>query len=469
MSPALQHFRSTGNNFPSDNSSQAQRPSQSEILAGEQQLVQIRVQEEQLQRQLDHLHRQQQQIIASSTSPYMTAQQQSMNSVGQQFNGQYTSPQVEQVYRIQGRGADRFSPLTSPALMPTSGRQHHRQRNGSDASSALRQTTNPAGAQQTLSPALGPQVSDWQGNMSVEQLEALTGSLVDESKSTRSLPSAKEPGSGLNTPNGGRSPVLPQWQNGSSGHAQTSCFPPSQMSSNSTPVSSPSTGPGPHRNSQPGSRARPSPLIKPTYRTNRTPNVHAANVPIPPSPLIGGPGAVGRSPRVPATYNPAEDNMAAVGGSTLSNMSAGSGSTPSPVDLNHLTMPPPPVPLHSLASKRQGGLAPITPASLMRMGGEIKAVDFAHIQPRPLTGIAEAPSQGETSANGRATATRARKGSMESRNIGDAGQMPPPPPQRVSSVATRQKAAGTASRLGIRPIAPHGQPNYPHNDATGES
>ena len=260
MSPALQHFRSSGNNFPSDNSPQPQRPTQSDLLAGEQQLLHIRMQEDQLQRQLEQLHRQQQQIIASSTSAYISPQQpqQGMNSVGQQMNGQFTNAQIEQMYRVQGRSSGRFSPLASPALMPTNARQQHRQRLASDASLTLRQTTNPTGAQQTLSPALNPQASDWQGSMTVEQLDALTGSLADDpnSMSTRSLTSVQESRSGLNTPNGGLSPVTSPWSNGSGGQAQILQYPSSQMSTTSTPVGSPSTGPGPHRNRRMADRRR---------------------------------------------------------------------------------------------------------------------------------------------------------------------------------------------------------------------
>jgi hypothetical protein len=154
-----------------------------------------------------------------------------------------------------------------------------------------------------------------------------------------------------------------------------------------------------------------------------------------------------------------------------STTSTGSGSTPSPVDLNHLAMPPPPIPMSALTGKRliggaPGTIAPITPATLMRMGGggDIKAVDFSQTQRSFLPGITEGVPQGDEQCNTRQVtagiAVRARKSSLPSSAQAEPAQRPP-------NHAAREKAAGTASRLGIRPIAPHVQPFQGSTDPSG--
>lgn len=437
MSPALKHFRSSGGpiNAAYASSSEQAQPLPPQDFSGDQQLLAIRMQEEHLQRQLDRLHVQQQHIIQSKTSPYVNPPDGLQQNYPTQ-NTQPSQPPLDHAQQMQRPTTDGFSPLTSPALRPRSGPR--------PAPAMTR--ANATGAHQTLSPGLGPQASEWQSSISLDQLEALPAGLQDRPSSATYRRGTT---SGVSTPSGGRSPVITSWSAGST-------YPASQASTRSTPAMSPSTSTstGPHRNGHQSARTRPSPLIKPAYRGARTPGMHAGQA-VPPSPLI--PGQAGKSP-----YHPAENAIMQSGNSI------GSGSTPSPVDLNHLSMPPPAPPGNggfyqsngnSQRRSTTGGLAPVTPASLMRMSaGEVKAVDYAHRLPGISEGMAHSGQVGSVG--------RARKSSLSNNSAQSGSQqsalVPGPQPARLTTAAERAKAAGTASRLGIRPIAPHAQPPMLH-------
>ncbi|WVF72353.1 hypothetical protein IAT40_007168 [Kwoniella sp. CBS 6097] len=291
-----------------------------------------------------------------------------------------------------------FSPLTSPALEATSrvhrshGHQHHFSPafNAQQArtphplsalsSPALNPVGSSGGAQQTLSPALGPQTG---ADLSdPEYLRALVGMLDGPTSiGEPAQPSYHSPSSIVSNSTAGHSTIL------------------------ASPALMP-TGTGPHRHSLPA-KSRPSPMLKPTnHRSHqRVPSGQTGQYSVPTSPAVqkfhpnaSGMGGMGYLPPSAVDHRHLHTDT-----------SQSTASTPSPVDLSQI-MPPPPVPNGTTKGKK--GVAPMTPASLMN--------------------LASAPA----AAPGPSTVNSKRNDDV---NYGQQGVPPPPPPKRGGS-GTRNAA-----------------------------
>ncbi|KAK8870026.1 hypothetical protein IAR55_000596 [Kwoniella newhampshirensis] len=369
LSPALSQHTSTSNYASPTNhvafSSHSHRNSLSHSQPqplNKSPIEQLQEQQRQFQEQLASLQQQQLEmqataaaVIAASTSPYIA-------SSGHSSTGSRpaTTPGITPSSAI-------FSPLTSPALEATnraSRSQGHSHQHFSPAvngqqlrgphplsalsSPALNPVGSSGGAQQTLSPALGPQNN---GDLTdPEYLRALVGFMDSNNNNSNvnsysdiSQPTYHSP-SMASTSTAGHSTIL------------------------ASPALNPSTGPGPHRHPLP-LKSRPSPMLKPTgHRShNRTSSTTGnGNYSVPTSPSVqksypSGPG-IGLGYLPPSAVDQRHLN---------SNVSNSTTSTPSPVDLSHI-MPPPPVPNGSYKGRK--GVTPMTPASLMNLAGDTEII-----------------------------------------------------------------------------------------------
>ena len=275
------------------------------------------------------------------TSPYIAAQSRSVSTPG--LTGPHSAGS------INTPSPQFFSPLTSPAL------EGHR--NGQFAqhpfnrpphplsalsSPALNPVGSSGGAQQTLSPALGPQSNADMADP--EYLRALIG---------------------MTEGAGAQQNEQASYQQYHSAMAHTTQH-------HSSPLVGPLQGTGPHRQSLPA-KTRPSPMIKPVNHRAHGKHASTSTTPghfsLPTSPAIqrvvsqATPG-IGYLP--PAAIQPLSSGNTSGTGTSQSAFSTSTPSTPSPVDLNQL-MPPPPVPVGGNAK----GVVPMTPASLMNLGNGI--------------------------------------------------------------------------------------------------
>lgn len=493
LSPAVtQH----GSHYPSPqfNDTSQGMASTSSSGAGDQQtqLQAIQMQQLNIQRQLDDLQRQQSHTSHSSQSPqnqainqsqqqpsmprnsmppHMMQQQQQQHQQQQQpqgnmhtYNPHESSPYVSPLVHARADDpnsnfptptSEFFSPLTSPALNPVNsygarvGVVQHRQ--SSSAGSRVGPTRHgrlSEGMQQTISPALLPQIdgnminvpglhdggngggnndqfnsnSSGSGNGSHSNDNNLTewvnflGSSaeviqtppIDPSLESRNL--ANSPSIMMNpgTTNGGghfsgiNSPSHP--------------FSRSTAQERTTNGRSPSLGP--HRSTASG-KTRPSPMIKPTHRQNR--GSGKGHISVPESPLV----AAFTSSSCSTTDNSSMANKGTFidSGTANTNGSIGSGSL-SPVELSAILMPPPPIPAHVHHQLQPGppgqALAPMTPAALMQLGGGVQApltlntLAHAHAQVKKTKSTASTPATSPHTSP--PTSLVGRKPSLSSKN-----------------------------------------------------
>ncbi|WWC69731.1 uncharacterized protein I206_103674 [Kwoniella pini CBS 10737] len=379
LSPALSHSTSTSFHSPSTQIAfNPQSHSSSDQGGNRSPLEQLQEQQRQFQEQLAVLQQRQLEmqataaavVAASSNSPYVGGSNPpSGPSRPATTPGTGTTP----------TSAGFFSPLTSPALEATNRfqQQHFSRQQFSPAfnaqqartphplsalsSPALNPVGSSGGAQQTLSPALGPQTG---ADLSdPDYLRALVGMLDGESQNIGQPAQQSQY----------HSPSIAS--SSSAGHS-TILASPALIPTNST-------GAGPHRHSLPA-KTRPSPMLKPTN--------HRSHQRVPsgtPNGMGHGNFSVPTSPAVQKFHpNPPSANMLNMGylppsaienrNLAPSSTSISSASTPSPVDLSHM-MPPPPVPSNG-SSKSRKGVAPMTPASLMNLGAAPLNADMAQNQ-----------------------------------------------------------------------------------------
>ncbi|OCF39019.1 hypothetical protein I317_07195 [Kwoniella heveanensis CBS 569] len=315
-----------------------------------------------------------------------------------------------------------FSPLTSPALEATSrghrshGHHHHFSPafNAQQArtphplsalsSPALNPVGSSGGAQQTLSPALGPQTGTDLSDP--DYLRALVGMLDGPTSiGEPAQPSYHSPSSIVSTSTAGHSTIL------------------------ASPALMP-TGTGPHRHSLPA-KSRPSPMLKPTnHRSHqRVPSGQTGQYSVPTSPAVQkfhpnapAPGMGGLGYLPPSAIDHRHLHTDA---------SQSTASTPSPVDLSQI-MPPPPVP-HGTAKVKKG-VAPMTPASLMNLASSA-----------PTSAPALAPGYGPESTSSSGNSKRSNEG-----NYTQQGVPAPPPPRRGNSSGTRN---ATKRQSAVLPAA----------------
>lgn len=335
LSPALSQHTNSNYNSPV---AQVAFPSREQQHNQHHALEQLQHQQRQFQEQLALLQEKQLQLQASaaaavaaaSGSPYLASSQQqgrqSGSSGGASANS-VTTPSPSGGY---------FSPLTSPALEPAVSRsaalraaaahlspalhsQQHRNPHPLSAlsSPALNPVGSSGGAQQTLSPALGPQSGTEMDDP--EYLSALQGILDGASQHQQQQQQQQNSYHG--------SPVI-------------------------AAAGSSSSGTGPHRSLP--AKSRPSPMMKPTNHRSHVRQPSSTSVPTSPMAFKAGQGGMGYLP--PAAID--QRGVQMVTQQQAGSMSA--ASTPSPVDLAQI-MPPPPVPSQGRPK------IPMTPASLMNL------------------------------------------------------------------------------------------------------
>lgn len=327
-----------------------------------------------------------------------------------------------------------FSPLTSPALEATRGngngnhhgfsRHHHNQtvsqhyspgfdpRSNKRTPHPLSALSSPAlnpigssgGAQQTLSPALGPQNN---ADMSdPEYFRALVGMLDNQGQQTlqhqqppqHHQQQHQQSNGGLRSNQSRRSLTQDSGNGGmSSAHPSPINVQSIDTASLSSPLVGPSSatstsGPGPNRHSLPV-RTRPSPMIKPTpaQRGHHSRNGSTQHSPIVNTSLqqqqrynnyVHGMATVPHPNYLPPAAIDQRGVQQHQHQMTLSTTSE----TPSPVDLSTI-MPPPPIP----GSSGVKGVIPMTPATLMNLGAG-----------RPAGAVADAAvSNGTSSKSGK--------------------------------------------------------------------
>ncbi|GMK55473.1 hypothetical protein CspeluHIS016_0205290 [Cutaneotrichosporon spelunceum] len=361
LSPALSHHNPSNYASPVVHAGFGSGGGRDSTHANRAALEQLQLQQRQFQEQLALLQEQQRQlqvtaaaVAAASGSRYLAPQQSQSQSQSQSQAHLQSQSQgwlaltPGGISGMHSTGAvstsspgSYFSPLTSPALEPTVSRsaalraaaQHlsphlhsQQQRRPSRTLSALSSPAlNPVGssggANQTLSPALGPQnpeVND------PDYLSALQG-ILDGTSGSSAEASATSANGGYHS-----SPVI------------------------GPSLSSPavgSSGAGPHR-SMPA-KSRPSPMMKPT---NHRSHVRGGSS-VPTSPMAFKVTGSGSGFLPPAAIDNRGVQSPTVGGTCSQT------STPSPVDLAQI-MPPPPVPSQGRPK------IPMTPASLMNLSKE---------------------------------------------------------------------------------------------------
>ncbi|BEJ16272.1 hypothetical protein CspHIS471_0508770 [Cutaneotrichosporon sp. HIS471] len=358
LSPALSHHNPSNYASPVAHAafgSSGGRDAAHAAHANRAALEQLQLQQRQFQEQLALLQEQQRQlqataaaVAAASGSPYLAPQQQQQQSQSQSqgrpaltpggVNGTHSTGTVS-----TPSPGGYFSPLTSPALEPAVSRsaalraaaQHlsphlHSQQQRAPhplsalSSPALNPVGSSGGANQTLSPALGPQNPDVNDP---DYLYALQGILDGTSG-----PSADASANASISASGGyhSSPVI--------------------VPSHSSPAVG-SSGAGPHR-SMPA-KSRPSPMMKPTNHRSHVRG--ASSGPTSPMPFKMTGSGSGFLPPAAIDNRGVQPQM--LGGTSSQT------STPSPVDLAQI-MPPPPVPSQGRPK------IPMTPASLMNLSKE---------------------------------------------------------------------------------------------------
>ncbi|WWC85219.1 uncharacterized protein L201_000078 [Kwoniella dendrophila CBS 6074] len=413
LSPALSHSTSTSFNSPSTQVAFNSQPPSGHLNsngANKSPLEQLQEQQRQFQEQLAVLQQRQLEmqataaavVAASSNSPFIGS---NPSSAGPSRAA--TTPGVTP-------NSSFFSPLTSPALEASNRmqQQHMHRQHFSPAfntqqsrtphplsalsSPALNPVGSSGGAQQTLSPALGPQTG---ADLSdPDYLRALVG-MLDGDPQNIGQPAQQVY----------HSPSIAS--SSSAGHS-TILASPALIPTNSS-------GTGPHRHSLPA-KSRPSPMLKPTN--------HRSHQRIPSgTPIMNANGAysVPTSPAIQKFHpNPPQSGMVNMGylppsaidhrnlAPAPSGASMSSASTPSPVDLSHI-MPPPPVPSSNSSSKsKKGGVAPMTPASLMNLSSAPVALENSPVNDRQdnnqnnHSGVVPPPAppkKGSTSNAGRNT------------------------------------------------------------------
>ncbi|KAK4683731.1 hypothetical protein P7C73_g6496, partial [Tremellales sp. Uapishka_1] len=298
--------------------------------APQNQLEQLQEQQRQFQEQLLRLQQQHEQLQASAAAVAV--------HISPHLQGNASASGSSKATASPGQGY--FSPLTSPALGPTALRNQHQHQyaysNGSGSrpphplsalsSPALNPSGFSGGAQQTLSPALGPQAD----SSDPEYLRLLVGMLDNHPTQNQDQSEHLH-----------QDPNPNQNQNHHQNHNQN----PNQNQThlqNHTQYNSPSLGP--IRGSLP-MKSRPSPMMKPTtHRSHHRQSSSVTNSPLTFRQPLG-------STVPPPMFS-----------------SASTVSTPSPVDLSHM-MPPPPLP----GANGRKAVVPMTPASLMNLGSGERA------------------------------------------------------------------------------------------------
>ncbi|OCF72153.1 hypothetical protein I204_07418 [Kwoniella mangroviensis CBS 8886] len=363
LSPALSQSTSNSFNSPSTQIAFNSQPPAGQSHsngANRSPLEQLQEQQRQFQEQLAMLQQRQLEmqataaavVAASNSSPFIGSNPPSAGpSRGVSTSGAGVTP-----------NSGFFSPLTSPALeAPHRASQQHMHRQhfspafnaqqsrtphplSALSSPALNPVGSSGGAQQTLSPALGPQTG---ADLSdPDYLRALVGMLDGD-------------------PHSIGQPAQPNYQSPSMGSSSSAGHSTILASPALIPINS---GAGPHRHSLPA-KSRPSPMLKPTN--------HRSHQRVPSGTTMNGNGtySVPTSPAVQKFHPNPPPNMINMGylppsaiehrNLAPSGASMSSASTPSPVDLSHM-MPPPPVPNNG-STKSRKGVAPMTPASLMNL------------------------------------------------------------------------------------------------------
>ena len=338
----------------------------------------LQIQQRHFQEQLALLQHQQRQlqataeaVAAASNSPYVSGTNPSSSS-----SRPVTTPGVGGSHSTNP-SPSYFSPLTSPALEATSRggfrHQHQQQSHYSPnfdprtkrqphplsalSSPALNPIGSSGGAQQTLSPALNPQNNTDMSDP--EYYRALVGMLDGSTQQQQQMQQ--------------RQVQQYQTSGATSSYTSPAALQYIDTSALSSPMVGPSSatsnghghGPGPNRQALP-SRTRPSPMIKPSPHmrghhsrhgstsVNHSPNVQSTqrfNGPSVPQPNYLPPAAIDQR-GVQAHHQ---------------QIAQANSETPSPVDLSTI-MPPPPVP-NGVHGKMGKTVTPMTPASLMNLGG----------------------------------------------------------------------------------------------------
>ena len=339
----------------------------------------LKAQQRHFHQQLILLQQQQRQLEATAaavaSSPYLNnvnPNTQNQNSAPGSSSGPsrpmtVTTPGVSAPHSAGSLGSPGyFSPLTSPALdaparayFPNSHGSRSRPHPLSALSSpALNPVGSSGGAQQTLSPAFGPQSG--QGLADPEYLSSLANFMDMANQQAYANQQLQNYTNNNNVNPYGNSQIYHSPALSSTSHAHSS------------PLVH-AAGPGPNRQSLP-SKSRPSPMMKPTNGNgNGRPGKRDS---------IGGAFSVPSSPvtsRHPKNATPSVHSLppAAIQPRHLSGtpLAPSTSSTPSPVDLAQM-MPPPPVPMPTashfktqpaLAPVQGQGVAPMTPATLMNM------------------------------------------------------------------------------------------------------
>ncbi|WVW83438.1 hypothetical protein I302_105459 [Kwoniella bestiolae CBS 10118] len=470
LSPALSQSTSTSFNSPSTQIAFSSQPPSAHPHsngANRSPLEQLQEQQRQFQEQLAVL--QQRQLEMQATAAAVVAASNSSPFVG---GSNPSSAGPSRGATTPGAGVTPnsgfFSPLTSPALEATNRvqQQHMHRQHFSPAFNAQQSRTphplsalsspalNPVGssggAQQTLSPALGPQTG---ADLSdPDYLRALVGMLDGDPQSIGQ-------------------PAYPNYQSPSIGS--------SSGTSQSTILASPAliptnSGTGPHRHSLPA-KSRPSPMLKPTNHRS-----HHQRVPSGTPMNANGTFSVPTSPAVQKFHPNPPSNMLNMGYLPTSAIehrnlapsaaSMSSASTPSPVDLSHM-MPPPPVPTNGI-TKTRNGVAPMTPASLMNLASA-PVIENNHMRidenQHGQGAVAPPPPPPKRAASGN-TGRNARKQSNGNTTGGAAGKKAGGKPVTVGggtgggkrALAIRPQSA-TSSRAAAKPPPP---PTEPENRKT---
>ena len=420
----------------------------------------LKAQQRHFHQQLILLQQQQRQLEATAaavaSSPYLNNANPSQSAPGSSSGPSrpltVTTPGVSAPHSAGSLGSPGyFSPLTSPALdapvrayLPQSHGSAGRSRPhplSALSSPALNPVGSSGGAQQTLSPAFGPQSGH--GLADPEYLSSLAGFMDMANQQAY----AHQQLQNFNPNNGPYS------------GANSQIYHSPALSSTSHAHSSPlvhASGPGPNRQSLP-SKTRPSPMMKPTNgngsgngngRSGKRDSLGGA-FSVPSSPVTSRHHKTTATPSMhslpPAAIQPRHLSGTPLAGPSTS-------STPSPVDLAQM-MPPPPVPMpiamHSKAQPPQAqvlglgvsGVSPMTPATLMNMGRKDATV------PEP-NGTNSAPKRGSTS-----TATSGPNTNNKSASTRKLAAQVPSNGTGAKRGATSRLAVNTAGKraLAMRP------------------
>lgn len=421
------------NSQPQHQQSQQQSQSRSPLEA-------LQIQQRHFQEQLALLQHQQRQlqataeaVAAASNSPYVSGTNPSSGS-----SRPVTTPGVGGGHS-SNPSPSYFSPLTSPALEASGraggfARQQHQHQNYSPnfdprtkrqphplsalSSPALNPIGSSGGAQQTLSPALAPQNNTDMSDP--DYYRALVGMLDGSNQlhqqqqqqlqnQQRQQRQMSQDGSGSLSQY--TSPAALQYIDTSA--LSSPMVGPSSATSNSgqgySHAMNNGSGPGPNRQALP-SRTRPSPMIKPSpglrghhSRHGSTSAHHSPNV------NFNGRYNHASVPQPQPNYlPPAAIDQRGVQAHHQQIAQSTHSETPSPVDLTSI-MPPPPVPNGLHGNGNTKAVTPMTPASLMNLGGGRAAVLDTAIQ------------EGQSQGQGKRQAGRAAQVTRPVRKTGTNG------------------------------------------------